>query len=247
MTGTGRSAPFVLDLHNKTLFPDVSEALLEPDGLLAIGGDLSTERLLAAYSHGIFPWYSDGQPILWWSPNPRAVLFPEELKISRSLKKAIKRQDYLITADTVFDEVINQCATPRKDGLGTWITTEMNEAYNRLHKQGYAHSVEIWHETRLVGGLYGISIGKVFFGESMFSRETDASKLAFSYLVTQLNRWQFKLIDCQVYSKHLGSLGARVIPRKDFVRYLEKYCDQPGKNGQWQFDISANDVICTHE
>lgn len=241
------SAPYLLDPLNKTSFPDVSDALLEPDGLLAIGGDLSTERLLAAYARGIFPWYSDGQPILWWSPNPRAVLFPDELKISRSLKKSIRRQDYTITADTAFEDVIRECAVPRKDGLGTWITSEMNQAYIHLHQEGYAHSVEVWRNNRLVGGLYGISIGQVFFGESMFSRESDASKLAFCFLVTQLKNWDYKLIDCQVYSEHLGTLGARIIPREVFILLLAKHCVRNQKIGPWKFDISANDVLYIYE
>ncbi len=241
------SAPYLLDPLNKTSFPDVSDALLEPDGLLAIGGDLSTERLLAAYARGIFPWYSDGQPILWWSPNPRAVLFPDELKISRSLKKSIRRQDYTITADTAFVDVIRECAVPRKDGLGTWITSEMNQAYIHLHQEGYAHSVEVWRNNRLVGGLYGISIGQVFFGESMFSRESDASKLAFCFLVTQLKNWDYKLIDCQVYSEHLGTLGARIIPREVFILLLAKHCVRNQKIGPWKFDISANDILYIYE
>lgn len=247
MARNGMSAPFLLDPLNKTDFPNVNDALLEPDGLLAIGGDLSTERLLAAYRHGIFPWYSDGQPILWWSPNPRAVLFPVELKISRSLRKSIRRQNYIITADSAFDAVISECAVPRKDGLGTWITEEMNQAYIRLHQQGHAHSIEVWRDKRLIGGLYGVSVGQVFFGESMFSRESDASKLAFSFLVTQLKSWNYGLIDCQIYSEHLGTLGARVIPREDFVKLLEKYCVRNGKIGQWKFDISANDVLYNYE
>jgi len=241
------SAPYLLDPLNRTSFPDVSNALLEPDGLLAIGGDLSTERLLAAYTHGIFPWYSEGQPILWWSPDPRAVLFPDELKISRSLKKRIRRQDYIISADTAFDEVIRECAVPRKDGLGTWITTEMNQAYLRLHQEGYAHSVEVRRDNHLVGGLYGISIGQVFFGESMFSRESNASKLAFCFLITQLKIWNYKMIDCQVYSEHLGTLGAHLIPREDFILLLEKHCVRNQKTGPWEFDISANDVLYNYE
>lgn len=243
MTRIGMSAPYWLDPNDKISFPDVSEALLEPDGLLAIGGDLSTERLLVAYRHGIFPWYSDGQPILWWSPNPRAVLFPSELIISRSLRKSLKREDYTVKVDTAFERVIQACAKPRKDGLGTWITDDMMRAYIRLYKQGHAHCVEVWRNNALVGGLYGIGMGKVFFGESMFSTQTDASKIAFAYLTRQIQRWNFALIDCQVYSDHIGSLGARVIPREDFIALLVKYCDLPSKTENWRFDIILKDVI----
>lgn len=243
MTKTGITGPYWLDPADRTAFPDVSEALAEPDGLLAIGGDLSSERLLAAYRCGIFPWYSDGQPILWWSPNPRAVLYLDALHVSRSLKKALRREDYRVSFDTAFSEVINACATPRKDGLGTWITGEMASAYNRLHRQGHAHSIEVWRDERLIGGLYGVSLGRIFFGESMFSRQTNASKIAFVYLVRQLRHWQFALLDCQIYSPHLGTLGARLIPREKFIQYLDIYCDKPGCPGPWQYELERAAVL----
>lgn len=220
-------------------FPPVELAMRDPDGLLAFGGDLSITRLLLAYRSGIFPWYSEGQPIMWWSPDPRAVLLPDELKISRSLRKTIKKKLYTVTLDTAFDEVMDACAEPRKEDAGTWITPEMKDAYCKLHKQGYAHSVEAWLNGELVGGLYGVAIGRVFFGESMFARRTDASKVAFVHLVQQLRCWGYALIDCQVHSGHLASLGAINIPRQDFIGLLEQHCDAVTSNhqpGPWQFD-----------
>ena len=214
--------PYQLECH----FPDVSLALEEPDGLLAVGGNLRANTLLSAYRQGIFPWYSDGQPVLWWSPNPRAVIYPDQLKISRSLKKHIRQKRVDITLDHAFKEVIHACATPRNDGLGTWITTEMQAAYIEMHRLGHAHSVETWRDGKLVGGLYGIAIGQVFFGESMFSRESDASKIAFAHLVTQLKAWQFSLIDCQVGSTHMSSLGATEITRPVFMNHIEKSCNR---------------------
>lgn len=216
-------------------FPDVNLALREPDGLLAVGGDLSTKRILSAYRHGIFPWYSDEQPILWWSPDPRTVLFPDALKVSRSLRKTLNQQRFRVTLDQDFNTVILACAEPRADSNGTWITREMTDAYCRLHAEGAAHSVECWDDDRLVGGLYGVAIGRVFFGESMFSRESDASKVAFCHLVRQLQAWSFGLIDCQVYSGHLASLGAEEIPRRRFIEYLDILCDDNGRN-EWAFD-----------
>ena len=247
MTKSGQSAPYWLDPADKSYFPDVSLAMTEPNGLLAVGGDLSVDRLLAAYRHGIFPWYSHGQPILWWSPNPRAVLQLSELNVSRSLRKSLKRSDYRVSFDSAFDAVVTSCAKPRKDGLGTWITHEMRNAYLRLHLLGYAHSVEVWHDNQLVGGLYGVSLGKMFFGESMFSRRTDASKIAFVYLVRQLMKWQFALIDCQVYSPHLGSLGAHLIERDHFIACLDRYCDEPGQTGLWQCDLTRNEILVDYE
>lgn len=217
------------------VFPDVSLALREPDGLLAVGGDLSSERILAAYRHGIFPWYSEQQPILWWSPDPRTVLFPASLKISRSLRKTLNRQRLQVTLDTAFSDVVTACAEPRAHSFGTWITTEMADAYGKLHARGFAHSVECWFEQRLVGGLYGVAIGRVFFGESMFSREPDASKVALCHLVRQLTAWGFGLIDCQVHSNHLASLGAEEISRADFVRHLDILCDA-NQHTDWHFD-----------
>lgn len=201
-------------------FPPVEIAMREPDGLLAVGGDLSPERLLAAYRHGIFPWFSEGQPPLWWSPNPRMVLFPDELRISRSMRKRLRKRDYEVSLDRDFHAVIRACGDSRRED-GTWISEEMIAAYNRLHQMGHAHSVECWQEGDLVGGLYGIALGRVFYGESMFARRSDASKLAFLHLVRQLQQWQFPIIDCQVYTEHLESLGARLIPRADFIQQMQ--------------------------
>jgi leucyl/phenylalanyl-tRNA--protein transferase len=214
-------------------FPDVDHALKEPDGLLAVGGDLSPTRLLRAYRHGIFPWYSDDQPILWWSPDPRTVLYPERLKISRSLRRTLKNKIFTVTADSVFRSVIQCCAEPRAAGGGTWLTDDMIESYCRLHTMGYAHSIETWYQGELVGGLYGLSLGKVFFGESMFSRHSDASKVAFVHLVEHLQAWDYALIDCQVASAHLSSLGAEAIPRRDFIDILNRYCDVPNPWKAW--------------
>jgi leucyl/phenylalanyl-tRNA--protein transferase len=251
-----------------------------PEGLLAVGGDLSSERLLAAYRHGIFPWYNPGQPILWWSPDPRAVLYPEKLKISRSLRKTLKRGQLRVTFDSCFREVMLACAAPRRTrtyecrerhdsrdgggrtasgtavedaesgreqypGGGTWITDDMVEAYVRLHEMGYAHSIETWHENRLVGGLYGVALGGVFFGESMFAREADASKVALVALVSKLREWGFVLIDCQVPSAHLTSLGAEAIPRSEFLNVLERAAKLHGQPGHWQKKIATQDLTVT--
>ena len=205
-------------------FPRISAALKEPDGLLAIGGDLSPERMLHAYQNGIFPWYNEGQPILWWSPDPRWVLEPAAIKISRSLRKTLNRKILHVTFDTSFPRVMEMCAAPRKETDATWITADILRSFNLLHKQGYAHSVECWHEGRLVGGLYGIAIGGIFFGESMFSRMSDASKVALVCLARQLQDWGFRLIDCQVYSRHLQSLGAMAMPRNKFAALLKQFC-----------------------
>jgi leucyl/phenylalanyl-tRNA--protein transferase len=222
-------------------FPDPSYALLEPDGLLAVGGDLTPARLLNAYRQGIFPWYSDGEPILWWSPNPRAILFPEQLKISKSLRKTLRKHPFRVTLDTAFARVIEACSESRldKDGSesGTWITEEMKQAYITLHRIGFAHSVECWEGDELVGGLYGVSMGKVFYGESMFARRSDASKVGFAHLVRQLIEWKFALIDCQVHTDHLASLGAVDIPRDEFLALLDRHCDPfEAHQGQWQLD-----------
>lgn len=224
-------------------FPDVKLALREPDGLLAVGGDLSAERILSAYRQGIFPWYSDGQPILWWSPDPRTVLFPEKLAISRSLRKKLRGGKFSVTLDTAFEQVIRQCSKPRPGASGTWITREMERAYILLHQIGYAHSVETWLEDRLVGGLYGVSIGRVFFGESMFSRESDASKIAFAQLVRQVESWGIAMIDCQVYTEHLASLGAEEIPRQSFIRQLQRLCSTQVENDAWttNFGVARED------
>jgi leucyl/phenylalanyl-tRNA--protein transferase len=219
-------APFWIEHGNPDYnFPDVSLSLTDPDGLLAIGGDLCQARLLSAYQSGIFPWYSEGQPILWWSPDPRFVLLPQHLKISRSLRKTIRKQKFSISINQAFDSVIQACSrTPRPGQNGTWITDEMYHAYVELHQAGYAHSVEAWHNQQLVGGLYGVAIGHVFFGESMFSHETDASKVAFVCFVKYLQKLGFQLIDCQIYTNHLQSLGAQSISRLKFMQLLHMYC-----------------------
>jgi len=197
-------------------FPPLEQALDEPAGLLAAGGDLSTERLLAAYRRGIFPWYSPGQPVLWWSPDPRAVLFPEEFRCSRSLAKTLRNGGFERAIDRDFRGVIEACAAPRPHSVGTWITAEMMEAYIELHRRGYAHSIEAWRGQELVGGLYGVRLGGIFYGESMFSRERDASKVALSHLVDACRGAGIGLIDCQMTSAHLESLGSRRIPRSRF-------------------------------
>lgn len=230
------TAPYWLNSHDPGDFPDVSLALTEPDGLLAVGGDLTVKRLLTAYQRGIFPWYSEDQPILWWSPDPRTVLFPEQLKISRSLRKTLRNKPFTVSFDRAFTEVIQACSEPRPDQNGTWISEEMQQAYIRLHAEGHAHSVECWLDSKLVGGLYGVSIGKVFFGESMFSRTSDASKVAFVCLVKHLQAKGYPLIDCQVHSEHLESLGASNIPRVEFIGFLEKYCQEKGWDNPWQVE-----------
>jgi leucyl/phenylalanyl-tRNA---protein transferase len=203
-------------------FPPVSEALREPDGLLCAGGDLSQPRLLEAYRRGIFPWFSHDQPIFWWSPDPRAVLFPGELRISRSLAKTLRNRGFETTVDRDFAEVMRLCADSELRPEGTWISPQMRVAYQELHAAGYAHSVEAWIDGRLAGGLYGVSLGRVFFGESMFSLERDASKVALKRLVDEALDGGIELIDCQVSSPHLASLGARDLPRSEFVTLLEK-------------------------
>ena len=214
-------------------FPPVGMADEEPNGLRAVGGDLEPVRLLNAYRSGIFPWYSEGQPILWWSPSPRMVLFPERLRISRSLGKTLRNKPFRVSFDQVFPQVISACGAPRKGEDGTWITDEMRSAYENLHRLGHAHSVEVWNGRQLVGGLYGVAIGKVFFGESMFSRERDTSKIGLVYLVQALLGWHFRLIDCQLNSAHLASLGAEEISRPRFIELLNEYCPMPGKTGKW--------------
>ena len=212
---------------NDLIFPNVESAWEEPNGLLAAGGDLTSKRLITAYTQAIFPWYNKDEPILWWSPNPRCVLIPTELKISKSLKKTINKNKFLVTFNTCFKDVMKACALPREElkagESGTWISDEMIHAYSNLHNEGFAHSVECWKGDNLVGGLYGLAIGKVFFGESMFSTETDASKVAFATLCSKLVENNFKLIDGQVYSPHLESLGFNLIPRSEFVSLLNTY------------------------
>ncbi|MGH8151047.1 MAG: leucyl/phenylalanyl-tRNA--protein transferase [Steroidobacteraceae bacterium] len=208
-------------------FPPLERALDEPQGLLAAGGDLSQARLLAAYERGIFPWYSPGQPVLWWSPNPRAVLYPEEFRCSRSLAKRLRNGGFETSIDRDFDAVIRGCAAPRSTGPGTWITPEMRAAYLSLHRSGHAHSFETYRDARLVGGLYGVQLGRVFFGESMFSREADASKVALARLVEYCRVEGVVVIDCQLPSRHLASLGSRLIPRAAFQELLHLHAHAP--------------------
>jgi leucyl/phenylalanyl-tRNA--protein transferase len=221
----------VYRLPDQPVFPSVELAL--KSGLLAVGGDLSPERLLAAYREGIFPWYSEGEPLLWWSPDPRFILFPEELRVSRSMRQFLKKQPFRITFDHAFRSVIAACRKPRPGQDDTWITPEMQEAYIALHDLGYAHSVEVWQEDTLVGGLYGVSIGHAFFGESMFSTRTNASKAALITLVSGRPDLGFDLIDCQVETPHLGSLGARPIPRREFRALLEESLRHDTFRGSW--------------
>jgi leucyl/phenylalanyl-tRNA--protein transferase len=224
-------------LPPEPVFPPVDLALTEPNGLLAAGGDLSPERILAGYRQGIFPWYSAGEPILWWSPDPRMVLFPAELKISRSLTKVLRNKPYEVTLDTVFAKVIAACAgTPRDGQNGTWITAEIQAAYCKLHELGYAHSVEVWMDDKLVGGLYGMALGHAFYGESMFSWRTDASKIALAHLCKHLLRRGFGIIDCQMETKHLASLGARPIPRSEFVALPSRAATADFQPGRWPAD-----------
>jgi leucyl/phenylalanyl-tRNA--protein transferase len=220
-------------LHGDAPFPPVHKALSSPNGLLCAGGDLSAERLVEAYSHGIFPWYSMGDPILWWSPDPRMVLFPGELKVSRSLRRAVARGTYEIRCDTAFSRVMEECAAPRDGQMGTWILPEMVAAYTRLHARGLAHSVEAWQDGELAGGLYGVALGDAFFGESMFSRATDASKVALVALVERLVASGCQVIDCQQATSHLASLGGREIARARFVRLLQDSIQYPPSGSRW--------------
>lgn len=223
-------------------FPPVDRALRDPDGLLAIGGDLQTDRLLCAYRKGIFPWFNPGQPVLWWSPDPRAVLFPAELHVSRTLRRTFRRGHFTFSVDADFEGVIRGCATtPRHDQAGTWITEDMLAAYLELHAAGHAHSIETWRDGQLVGGIYGVALGRIFFGESMFARETDASKAALIVLVRELIARGFVLLDCQVASAHIATLGSREIPRREFLRLLDVHAreDQPAR---WQLDVPTGDL-----
>lgn len=219
-------------------FPPLGGALRSPNGLLAAGGDLSASRLLQAYQHGIFPWFNPGEPILWWSPDPRMVLVPGEFKISRSFARVLRNAAYEVRCDTAFEQTMRGCAAPRRGphgGSGTWIHEDMIAAYGALHEMGYAHSMETWMNGKLVGGLYGIAIGRMFYGESMFSQANNASKIALAYLARQLERWQFGLIDCQMNTAHLASLGAREIPRSEFIARLRELINcEPVQH--WQFD-----------
>ncbi|MFT3930758.1 MAG: leucyl/phenylalanyl-tRNA--protein transferase [Spongiibacteraceae bacterium] len=229
-------------------FPAVDTALTEPNGLLAFGGDLRPERILAAYRRGIFPWYQDDQPILWWSPDPRTVLFPEQIHISRSMQKALRSDRFAVRFDTDFAGVMRGCAEITERRSGTWITEAMRKAYCKLHEMGYAHSIEVWikdndgREHELVGGLYGIALGGVFYGESMFSREKNASKIALIRLCQQLQRWGFAVIDCQVSNPHLHSMGASTIARSDFVKLLEQHTDRilTCNDRTWSFESAGH-------
>ncbi|MFZ5503382.1 MAG: leucyl/phenylalanyl-tRNA--protein transferase [Pseudomonadota bacterium] len=216
-------------------FPPAHQALQRPNGLLAVGGDLSEERLLDAYRQGIFPWFNPGEPILWWSPNPRMVLMPPEFKISRSLGKVLRNTPYQIRTDSAFERVMRACAAPRNGQAGTWISADMIAAYCALHQAGAAHSVEVWQSGRLLGGLYGISLGRMFYGESMFSHADNASKIALAHLSRQLQRWQFGMIDCQMSTPHLATLGARTLPREDFLARVKELVNYPSIHA-WQFD-----------
>ncbi len=216
-------------LGKEPVFPPDAQALTEPNGLLAAGGALTPDWLLAAYRRGIFPWFSKGEPILWWTPDPRLVLIPDQLHVSHSLRKVLRRQRFDVRTDTAFAAVMRACAAPRAPGLGTWITPAMQAAYLRMHELGYAHSVECWHEGRLVGGLYGMALGRMFFGESMFALETDASKVALAHLSRLLAARGYAMIDCQMTTAHLQSMGGREMPRKQFVEALKRATvDGPG-------------------
>lgn len=250
MTDDLPHTPFWLD-QKPVAFPPSNLALEEPDGLLAVGGDLTPEWLLQAYSCGIFPWFNPGEPILWWTPNPRSVLFIEQLKIKRSLRKTIQKlqqsDSISITLDQDFKGVMQACAEmPREGQEGTWITDEMINAYDSLHQSGHAHSVEVWHNGELVGGLYGVAIGKMFFGESMFSKMTDSSKIALVALAMQLKEWGFELIDTQVETPHLNSLGACRISRNQFEDLISQQMRLSFKSQKWQFSIDLYPAVLGH-
>ena len=227
--------PLIHRVQDDDGFPPTSEALEYPNGLLAVGGDLSLRRLIAAYQRGIFPWYEEPQPVMWWSPDPRSVLFPAELHVSRSLHKTLRQNRFSLSVDSHFEGVLNGCAAARRDGPGTWIGEAMKSAYAKLHKQGIAHSIEVLNAAgELVGGLYGVALGRIFFGESMFSNETDASKVALVGLIDILTRGGFQLIDCQVESEHMNQLGARNIDRLDFEQWLAHTTPMETNADIWQ-------------
>jgi leucyl/phenylalanyl-tRNA--protein transferase len=220
-------------------FPPVETALADPNGLLAMGGDLSLPRLLAAYRQGIFPWFNPGDPILWWSPDPRMVLVPDEIRVTRSLDKRLRNGGYELRVDSAFVEVMRGCAAPRPEADGTWISPAMIAAYTRLFDAGYAHSIESWRDGQLLGGLYGVALGRMFYGESMFSRAADASKVALVRLARQLQRWEFGLIDCQMETAHLASLGAKTWPRAAFTARLAELVNLPHRPGPWTFNLET--------
>jgi leucyl/phenylalanyl-tRNA--protein transferase len=217
--------------------------MAEPNGLVAVGGGLAVPRLLDAYRRGIFPWFDDGDPVLWWSPDPRLVLPTDAVHVSRSLARRLRRRDVTVTADTGFDAVMAACAAPRGDDGRTWITADMRRAYHALHDHGDAHSLEVWADGRLAGGIYGVAIGRAFFGESMFSRTTDGSKIAIVYLARQLARWGVPFIDCQVKSDHLVTLGAVELRRREFLRQLADLVDQPAIPSPWRLDSDLPDWV----
>jgi leucyl/phenylalanyl-tRNA--protein transferase len=234
----------IMHLDGDGDFPPSSEALEYPNGLLAVGGELSVQRLLSAYRRGIFPWYEAPQPVLWWTPDPRSVLFPDELHISNSLRKTLRKNAFELTVDAQFTAVMRACAQPRRDGVGTWIDKEMIATYCELHGIGNAHSVEVMNKAGdLVGGLYGVSLGRVFFGESMFSREADASKVALVALIDILRRGRFHMIDCQIENQHLNTLGARSIDRLDFERRLEQTVEVETDGDIWQIPANCGDLL----
>jgi len=225
----------IFRIPERHVFPDPE--LAEPNGLLGVGGDLAPERVLLAYQLGIFPWYSEGQPVLWWSPDPRMVLRTDELMVRRSLAKRVRQRRYRITLDRAFAEVIEACGeVPRPGQQGTWITDDMKQAYLALHRQGFAHSVEAWRDDELVGGLYGVAMGRLYCGESMFARAPDASKVAFVHLARQLALWDMPLIDCQVYTDHLARFGAVEVPRTDYLHQISQLVMGPHRPGPWRFD-----------
>lgn len=229
-------------LESTDAFPPLERALVEPNGLLCAGGDLSPQRLVQAYRQGIFPWYAKGEPVLWWSPDPRMILVPSEFKVSRSLRRTLRAGGYRIRLDSHFQDVIRACARTRRKGqAGTWITAEMQAAYGTLHELGFAHTVETWVDDKLAGGLYGLAIGKMFYGESMFSHATDASKIALAHLTRFLDEQSFGLIDCQMNTPHLASLGARQIPRNEFIANLRKLTAIPPQHGRWPSDGATRD------
>jgi leucyl/phenylalanyl-tRNA---protein transferase len=218
-------------------FPPLTRALDEPNGLLAAGGGLGVDRLIDAYSRGIFPWFSEGDPVLWWCPNPRTVLETSGLHVSRSLRRRLRKRDYTVTMDRAFSRILEACAAPRGADNGTWLVPSMMRAYVRLFRAGYAHSIEVWIDDELAGGLYGVALGRMFFAESMFSRRTDGSKIALACLCAQLARWQFPIIDCQMRTSHLDSLGAQEMPRAEFVALVDRLVREPGTTGTWTFDV----------
>lgn len=236
MTSELARIPWIAANDHDSPFPPPETALAEPNGLLAIGGPLSPRRLELAYRAGVFPWFAEDQPVLWWSPDPRALLYPTALRVRRSLRKRLRREHYRVTLDTDFAAVIDACAAPRADAAGTWITPGMRRAYLALHEAGVAHSVEVRQEGRLIGGLYGVALGAAFFGESMFSRAPDGSKIALAWLCAQLRAWGFGFIDCQLPTAHLQRLGAVSVSRRRFLAGLEEALSLPTRKGRWQFD-----------